>query len=106
MFKLTLPIYITKNYEISKVCNLVADYFNTEIENLKRTSKNNHSRMIAIYLVRNLTQLSHQRISEFFTGIKRASISTTLIKCRKLIEKDACFKQHYLNLIQKIQNQS
>jgi len=72
-----------KLYNIEKICQLVAEYFNTDVETLKKSYKNNHARMLAIYLVRNLTLLTHLRISEFFSGIKRSSISTAIIKCKK-----------------------
>jgi putative transposase len=81
-----------KTYAIEEVCRAVTYYFNIEIENLKQTYKNNFPRMLAIYLVRNLTRLNHQKISDFFTGLQRASISTTVAKCKRLIKEKTIFK--------------
>jgi chromosomal replication initiation ATPase DnaA len=78
----------TKLFTIDKICHLVAIYFDIEIVSLKKVLKNNYPRMLAIFLVRNLTQLTHQKISEYFSGIKKSSISTTVIKCKNLIDSD------------------
>jgi putative transposase len=96
----------TKLYKIDKICYLVAKYFDIEIKTLNKTYKNNHPRMFAIYFARNLTQLTHQKIADFFNGIKRASISTVIVRCRKLIDKDLRIKKHYLNLIEIMQDES
>ena len=96
----------TRIYHIEKICHYVAEYFSVEVETLKKTYKNNYPRLLAIYLARNLTQLTHQKISDFFIGIKRSSVSTTIIKCKKLLDKNYDMNKHYLNLLQKIRNDS
>jgi putative transposase len=55
------------------ICHVIANYFSVSIDVLKNPSKNNFPRLLAIYLVRNLTQLSHQKISAFFNGLAKQS---------------------------------
>jgi putative transposase len=99
-------IRATKLHDIDKICYLVAEHFGTDLDTLKKSYKNNHPRMLAIYLARNLTQLNHQKISEFFGGIKRESVSTTIVKCKKLIDANLEIKKHYQNLLQKLLDES
>ena len=90
---------VKKLLHMEDLANHVTRYFNIPITQLKTAKqKNNLPRMLAIYLARNLTQSSDQKISEYFTGIKRFSISTRLIKCRGLIESDPVVNMHYLKL--------
>lgn len=91
-----------KLFDIDTIFNAVADYFSVEKKSLRTTFRNNYPRMLAIYLAKNLTQLTHQKISEYFTGITKHSISTTVLKCKKLIESQAVLKQDYLNLTKKL----
>jgi chromosomal replication initiation ATPase DnaA len=90
---------IKKLLEIEDLSNYVTRYFNIPISQLKTArQKNNLPRLIAIYLARNLIQSSHKNISEYFTGLKRFSVSTLLIRCRDLIEQDPVVNTHYLKI--------
>jgi putative transposase len=90
---------LKKLLDIEDLANYVTRYFNIPMAQLKTAQKkNNLPRLLAIYLARNLTQSSNQEISEYFTGIKRFSVSARLIKCRCLIESEPEVNMHYLKL--------
>jgi putative transposase len=94
---------IKKQIDIQKICELTAAYFKIEILFIKTSSKNkNYPRILSIYLSRNLTFLTHQKISEYFTGISRSSISTTLKRCEALLKTNPEVKNHYENLMASI----
>lgn len=97
---------IKKLADINTIANNVSQYFNVSIAQLKMASKNNLPRLLAIYLSRNLALCSHQKISDYFTGIKRFSVSTPLRKCRDLIESNPIIKIHYLKLVKIINDNS
>ena len=98
---------VKKLLSVDEIANCISHYFNIPIAQLKTAGqKNNLPRLLAIYVSRNLAQSSHQIISEYFTGIKRFSISTALIKCRDLIESDSVVKMHYLKLREIIHEES
>lgn len=91
---------ISKCIGIQTICELTARYFQVETPFLKTSvKKKNYPRMLAIYLSRNLTVLTHQKISEYFTGITRASLSTILKRCEFLVNTNAVLKKHHDNLM-------
>lgn len=91
---------IKKCIDIETIHKLTAKYFQIELGLLKTVTKSkNYPRMLAIYLARNFSSLTHQKIAEYFTGITRASISTTIKRCAILIKSDIQMKEHYENLI-------
>lgn len=95
---------IKKLLNIDDIAVAVINYFNITMKELKFSGKNNHSaRLLAMYLIRNMAQASHQKISEYFTGIKRVSVSAALIKCRRWIDTDLDAKEQYLRLVQIIE---
>lgn len=98
---------VKKLLSIEKISNCVSHYFNVPITQLKiARQKDNMPRLLAIYLSRNLGQASHQKIADYFTGIKRFSISSALIKCKNLIDHDLVTKMHSLKLRQIIEEES
>jgi putative transposase len=94
---------LKRSIDIQTICELTARYFQVETDYIKTPSKNkNYPRILSIYLSRNLTLQTHQKISEYFMGIKRASISTTLKRCETLLKTDSEVKNHYVNLMASI----
>lgn len=91
---------IKKRIDIQTICDVTANYFQVEINFLKTPlKKKNYPRILAIYLSRNLSLLTHRKIAEHFTGITRTSISTTLKRCDVLIKQNPMIKKHYENLM-------
>ena len=94
---------IKKRIDIQTICELTARYFQVETDRLKSSAKmRNYPRILAIYLSRNLSLLTHQEIAEYFTGIARVSVSTTLKRCDVLIKTNPEVKSHHENLMASI----
>ncbi|MDR3490959.1 MAG: transposase [Gammaproteobacteria bacterium] len=91
---------VKKRVDIQIIHEITARYFQVEPSFITTPSKkSNQPRMLAIYLARNFSLLTHQKIAEYFTGITRASISTTLKRCAFLINTNTDMKRHCENLI-------
>ncbi|MDR3492859.1 MAG: transposase [Gammaproteobacteria bacterium] len=98
---------LKKLIKIEEIANHVSRYFDISVSQLKTArQKNNFPRLLAMYLAREMAQSSHQKISDYFTGIKRFSVSTALIRCRCLIEDDPKIKMHFLKLKKNISEES
>jgi putative transposase len=91
---------IKKRIDIQTICELTARYFKIETQSLRTSSKmKNYPRMLAIYFSGHLTLQTHQKISVYFTGITRASISTILKRCEFLIKTNSLVKNHHENIM-------
>lgn len=95
---------IKKLLSIDKITDCVAQYFDASVCELKiPRRKNNLPRMLAIYLARQYTQASHKKLAEYFTGIKRFSVSSAIIRCKNWIESDLTIMTHYVKLKEMIE---
>src|SRR4029078_11881809 len=65
--------------DITMIMDAVMKYYQVDAKTIfaSTTGKSNLHKMIVIFLARQLCQLSHQQISEYF-GLKSVSISSTL----------------------------
>jgi len=82
------------------ILNQVIEYFQTTLPSLYdgKKGKKNVPRLIAIYLLRELGHLKHREIAKIFPGIKAASISTHMMRSRKLMDEEADFRNHIGNI--------
>ncbi|MFZ7119745.1 MAG: chromosomal replication initiator protein DnaA [Eubacteriaceae bacterium] len=86
---------------VSLIKEITAKYFNIEVENFnlkKRTRAIAYPRQVAMYLTRELTDLSLPKIGEDFGGRDHSTVIHACDKINKDIENNFDFK----NLIQKI----
>jgi hypothetical protein len=89
---------------IQHVSIFVAQYFSINLEDLKISvkGKNNFPRNIAIYLSRRLGQCSHQEISNYFTNLTIASVSTCIRRFEENLLSNFEIKNHLEKIIQNI----
>ncbi len=96
-----------KSITIEKIQDVVADYFNIKISEIKsklRTASLAFPRQIAMYLCRHMTNHSLPKIGECFGGKDHTTIIYACKKIKKKIEEDVIFKNkinHLINLIQR-----
>lgn len=79
-----------KKIDIESITNVVCDYFGVSIEDLKSPARNqkvSHARQIAVYLVRDLTQMSFVSIAEFYNK-KHPTILFSYEKIKEEIKTD------------------
>jgi putative transposase len=89
--------------DVSIILALIAKYLNINITLLTNPSRNNsHYRALTIYILRNLTELSHAKISKYFIGLKPAGVSSAIKRSKKLIINDAAINKMYSFLIEKL----
>ena len=58
-----------KEFSISDVAEIVADYYGVTVDDFKSTSRNqkvSSSRQVAVYMARTVTEQSFENIAEFF----------------------------------------
>lgn len=58
-----------KKIDINSITNVICDYFGVSLEDLKSPARNqkiSHTRQIAVYLVRDMTQMSFVSIADFY----------------------------------------
>lgn len=94
----------TKNIDIEMIAGEVCNYFNVSEKDLKssaRQQKIAHSRQIAIYLTRELTQMSFVQIAEFFNK-KHPTILFSYEKIKSEIKTDNSLKQSISDLTKAI----
>lgn len=95
--------YVKNN--IQKIQNIVADYYNINVEDMKskkRTNKIAFPRQIAMYLSRNMTDESFPRIGIEFGGKDHSTIIHACEKIENEIKKDTNLEQIINNIKQKI----
>lgn len=79
-----------KNIDIDCIANIVCKHFDVSLSDLKSTARNqkiSHSRQIAVYLTRELTQLSFVNIANFFNK-KHPTILFSYEKIKEELKTD------------------
>lgn len=80
----------SKKVDIESITQVICDYFDVSEEDLKSPARNqkiSHSRQIAVYLVRDLTQMSFVSIADFFNK-KHPTILFSYEKIKEEIKTD------------------
>lgn len=96
----------SKNIDIGLIAKVVCKHFDISEADLKSTARNqkiSHSRQIAIYLVRELTQMSFVNIAEFFNK-KHPTILFSYEKIKAELKVDNNLNQLISDLTGKIKN--
>lgn len=76
-----------KNISIDKIAQIVSEYFGVTVKDLKSTARQQkiaHSRHIAVYMAREVLQLSYESIGEFFNKKHTTIMYSYEIICEKL----------------------
>lgn len=79
-----------KKIDIESITNVICDYFGVSLEDLKSPARNqkiSHSRQIAVYLVRDMTQMSFVSIADFYCK-KHPTILFSYEKIKEEIKTD------------------
>lgn len=79
-----------KKIDIDSITNVICDYFGVSLEELKSPARNqkiSHSRQIAVYLVRDMTQMSFVSIADFYCK-KHPTILFSYEKIKEEIKTD------------------
>lgn len=85
----------SKNIDIESITEVVCNYFDVSQSDMKSSARNqkiSHSRQIAIYLTRELTQMSFVNIAEFFNK-KHPTILFSYEKIKEEIKTDKNLNQ-------------
>lgn len=93
-----------KRLDIESITDIVCAYFNVSVDDMKSPARNqkiSHSRQIAIYLVRDLTQDSFVSIADFFNK-KHPTILFSYEKIKEEIKTNKNLNQIIDELIKKI----
>lgn len=88
-----------------KIISVVSEYYHitpAEIKSKKRTSRIVIPRQVAMYLLRELTELSIVEIGEYLGGRDHSTVLHGINKVEELLEKDAVFNIEVNNLRKKI----
>src|SRR6056297_144746 len=96
-----------KEINIDLIKNIIVDYYNLKKEDMtskKRTQKIAFPRQIAMYLSRELTDLSLPHIGEEFGGRDHTTVIHAYNKIEQKIEEDNEFEKVINKLISKIKN--
>jgi chromosomal replication initiator protein len=96
-----------KKVSVSQIQKTISDYYNIKFNSLlskKRTKDIVLARQVAIYLSRELTDLSLTSIGEAFGGKDHTTIIHSYNKIKNNIKKDNNFKGIINNLILNIKN--
>ncbi|MGI6362716.1 MAG: chromosomal replication initiator protein DnaA [Bacillota bacterium] len=99
-----LPSPDEEPISIAKIQRVVADYFNLSIEDMKAKKRTNavaHPRQIAMYLCRELTDLSLPKIGEEFGGRDHTTVMHAQDKIRSSIETNPSVA-HQVEAIKKL----
>ena len=82
------------------ILNSVITYFGISENELNESfkGKKNMPKMIAIYLLSHIGQLTHRSISEVFSTLKPSSISPQIIRLKKIIETDILIRQNMMDI--------
>lgn len=94
-----------KKITISLIQQIVADYYQTDIEEMKakrRTKNVTFPRQVAMYLCRELTDFSLPKIGEEFGGRDHTTVIHAYDKIHELIKEDPQFDRTIKELILKI----
>lgn len=82
------------------IFSVVLKYFkiNQTILTKSTPDKINYPRMATIYLLRNLSHLTHKQIAESLKDINSRGISAILARCEIRLKEDRIFQEHIANL--------
>lgn len=96
----------TKKINIEGITDTVCDYFDVTEEDMKSPARNqkvSHARQIAIYLTRDITQMSFVSIAEFFNK-KHPTILFSYEKIKEEIKTNSSLNDIIIELKEKIKN--
>ncbi len=94
---------------ISEIFKAINSYFNISINDLKAKRRSKDiviPRQIGMYLAKELTDLTYERIGEDFGGKDHSTVIHSWEKIRNLCQTDALIKSHVENLIKIIKKLS
>lgn len=79
----------------------LVSYFNIPKSNLLSSTRGelNESRLIGIYLAKNLCQLTHAEIAKHFTQLSISGVGAAIKRCKQLLKKDKLFKLKFDELM-------
>jgi chromosomal replication initiator protein len=103
-----IPSSKPKIISVDLIKNTVADYYNLKVDEFKakkRTRNIAFPRQIAMYLCRELTDLSLPKIGEEFGGRDHTTVIHACEKVAMNIKEDAQLDSIIKNLIDKIKNE-
>ncbi len=95
------PVPVT----IDKILNEVARTYGTTVENItseKRNANIAKARQAAMYIVREVTDLSHEKIGEAFGGKHHSTVIYNIEQAEKSMEKDASVRSTIQSIINNI----
>ncbi|MBQ3897324.1 MAG: chromosomal replication initiator protein DnaA [Clostridia bacterium] len=95
------PIPVT----IDKILNEVARTYGTTVENIlsdKRTAKISEARQAAMYIIREITGLTTERIGEEFGGKHHSTVIYNINECEKDMENNSAIKTTIQSIINNI----
>ena len=95
------PVPVT----IDKILNEVARTYGTTVENItseKRNANIAKARQAAMYIVREVTELSHEKIGEAFGGKHHSTVIYNIEQAEKSMEKDASVRSTIQSIINNI----
>ncbi|MES2217166.1 MAG: transposase [Pseudomonadota bacterium] len=86
---------------LESITCLITQYFNVNSGQLTKSKhgQKNVPRMFAIFMAKQYSHLSHQKIADYFTNINRNSISTQIKRFEALLKTDVEIQKHMNNLI-------
>lgn len=93
-----------KKIDIETITNIVCDYFGVSVEDMKSPARNqkvSHSRQIAVYLVRDMLQMSFVSIAEFYNK-KHPTILFSYEKIKEEMKTDKKLSDIIEELVTKI----
>jgi chromosomal replication initiator protein len=99
---------VPKKITIKDIKEVVADYYNIRIEEFnskKRTKAIAFPRQVAMYLSRDLTDLSLPKVGEEFGGRDHSTVIHAVEKITQEMKEDINFKNTINSLIKKIQGE-
>ncbi len=97
------PISVT----VERIINEVSRYFEVtpqDIRSQKRSSQISLARQVAMYVVREVTQMSMSSIGEEFGGKDHSTVVYSIQQCREKMENDSRFKNTVEDIIKNIRN--
>ncbi|HZK37944.1 MAG TPA: helix-turn-helix domain-containing protein, partial [Clostridia bacterium] len=97
-----------RQLNVDLIKETVSDQFNIKLEDFnskKRTRAISYPRQIAMYLSRELTDLSLPKIGEEFGGRDHTTVIHAYDKITKDMEEDAAFKEKIETIIKELKNE-
>lgn len=97
------PVSVT----VDRIINEVSRYFEVSVKDIRsmdRTASVSNARQAAMYIIREITQLSMEKIGEEFSGRDHATVVYTLKKVDKLMKTNEHFKNTVEDIIKNIKD--